>query len=106
MENLLFGLGIRQVGKKAAGILAARFLTMDALMAADTETLTAIRDIGEITAQSIAAFFAEEKNRELISHLKAFGPRMSTGPRRRSRKARSRARRSCWDRYADALYAQ
>ena len=46
LENLLFGLGIRQVGKKAAGILAARFLTMDALMAADTETLTAIRDIG------------------------------------------------------------
>lgn len=78
LENLLFGLGIRQVGKKAAGILAARFLTMDALMAADTETLTAIRDIGEITAQSIAAFFAEEKNRELISHLKAFGLRMST----------------------------
>ena len=80
-EKLTHGKGAGsnpEVGKKAAGILAARFLTMDALMAADTETLTAIRDIGEITAQSIAAFFAEEKNRELISHLKAFGLRMST----------------------------
>ena len=78
LENLLYGLGIRQVGKKAAGILAARFLTMDALMAADVETLQAIRDIGAITAESIVAFFAEEKNRELIDHLKAFGLRMSS----------------------------
>lgn len=63
LENLLFGLGIRQVGKKAARILAKHFLTMDALMEADEQQLTAIRDIGAITAQSIVAFFAEEKNR-------------------------------------------
>ncbi len=78
LENLLFGLGIRQVGKKAARILAKHFLTMDALMEADEQQLTAIRDIGAITAQSIVAFFAEEKNRALIDQLKDFGLCMSS----------------------------
>ena len=78
LEDLLFGLGIRQVGKKAARILAKRFLTMDALMRADEEELTKIRDIGAITAKSIVAFFAEEKNIRMIEQLKAFGLRMDS----------------------------
>ena len=73
LENLLFGLGIRQVGKKAAGILAARFLTMDALMAADTETLTAIRDIGEITARSVLEWMASPQSRHLMARLREAG---------------------------------
>lgn len=78
LEDLLFGLGIRQVGKKAARVLAQHFLHMDALMAAKEEELTAIRDIGEITAKSITAFFAEEENQALITQLKAFGLRMDS----------------------------
>lgn len=78
LEDLLFGLGIRQVGKKAARILAKQFLSMDALMAADEEQLTMIRDIGEITAKSIVAFFAEEKNQHMIDQLRSFGLRMDS----------------------------
>ena len=78
LEDLIYGLGIRQVGKKAAKVLAKHFLTMDALMAADRDAFVAIKDIGEITADSIAAFFREEKNMELIDHLKAFGLRMDS----------------------------
>lgn len=78
LEDLIYGLGIRQVGKKAAKVLAKRFLTMDALSMASHETLTAIKDIGEVTATSIVAFFHEPKNIELIAHLKAFGLRMDS----------------------------
>lgn len=78
LEDLLFGLGIRQVGKKAARLIAKHFITMDALMEADQEDLIKMKDIGEITALSILAFFKEEKNQHLIQHLKACGLRMDT----------------------------
>ena len=73
---LLFGLGIRQVGKKAAMILANHFGTMDELIQAGEEELTAIRDIGSITAKSIIAFFEDEKNIHLITTLKNVGCNM------------------------------
>lgn len=73
---LLFALGLRQVGKKAAMILADHFLSMDALMHADLEELTQLKDIGDITAQSVLAFFAEEKNVQMIQTLKDCGLRM------------------------------
>ena len=76
LEDLIYGLGIRQVGKKAAKVLAKHFLSMDALMAANEEELVAIKDIGQITAESITAFFHEPKNMELIAHLKGYGLRM------------------------------
>ena len=78
LEDLIYGLGIRQVGKKAARVLAKHFLSMDALMAANEEELVAIKDIGQITAESITAFFHEPKNMELIAHLKGYGLRMDT----------------------------
>lgn len=78
LEDLIYGLGIRQVGKKAAKVLAKYFLSMDAVMAADEEALVAIKDIGQITAESITAFFHEPKNMELIAHLKGYGLRMDT----------------------------
>ena len=78
LEDLIYGLGIRQVGKKAAKVLAKHFLSMDALMAANEEELGAIKDIGQITAESITAFFHEPKNMELIAHLKGYGLRMDT----------------------------
>lgn len=78
LEDLVYGLGIRQVGKKAAKVLAKHFLTMEKLMAASEEELVAIKDIGDITAQSIVAFFREPKNMELIDHLRGFGLRMDS----------------------------
>ena len=70
---LLYGLGIRQVGKKAAAILANYFGSMDALMKADVDTLVSINDIGPITAQSIVEFFKDESNQKLIQTLKEQG---------------------------------
>ena len=78
LEDLVYGLGIRQVCKKAAKVLAKHFLTMEKLMAASEEELVAIKDIGDITAQSIVAFFREPKNVELIDHLRGFGLRMDS----------------------------
>lgn len=78
LEDLVYGLGIRQVGKKAAKLLAKEYLLMDTLMQATEEELTDLRDIGAITAQSLCAFFAEAKNQALIAQLKSFGLCMST----------------------------
>lgn len=76
LANLLFGLGIQLVGKKAATILADHFLSMDNLMAASEEELSAIKFIGPITAQSIKAYFKEKENQELIDFLKREGLNM------------------------------
>ncbi|MBQ7890100.1 MAG: NAD-dependent DNA ligase LigA [Erysipelotrichaceae bacterium] len=76
LEKLLNGLGIRQVGDKAAKILANRFVTMDALMNASMDELQEIRDIGPITAQGILDFFHEEGNRQMIERLKEAGVNM------------------------------
>ncbi len=73
---LLFGLGIRQVGKKAAMTLADYFGDMENIMDASVEAFVSIRDIGEITAQSIVSFFQEEKNRHMVETLKACGLNM------------------------------
>ena len=73
LSRLLFAFGIRQVGQKAGQVLARQFGSLDALMAADVETLTAIPDIGGITAQSIVDWFRSEQSRHLIETLRAAG---------------------------------
>ena len=73
LSRLIYALGIRQVGEKAAKVLAKKIGTMDALMAADAEQLTQIRDIGAITAQSIVAWFESEQSRHMISRLRQAG---------------------------------
>lgn len=78
LEDLIFGLGIRQVGKKAAKILAKHFFTMEAFMATTLDELTSIKDIGDITAQSILDYFQVESNREMIFNLKELGCRMDS----------------------------
>lgn len=78
LEDLIYGLGIRQVGKKAAKVLAQSFLTMDAFMQASEEQLMTIKDIGMITARSIIAYFQEDKNQALIETLKKAGLNMTT----------------------------
>ncbi len=76
LERLINGLGIRQVGEKAAKVLAAHFRTMSAFMNASEEELASIRDIGPITAEYIRDFFSEEDNRSMIESLRILGVNM------------------------------
>ena len=71
LGRLLFGLGIPLIGQKAAKLLARHFGTIDALMAASREELTAIDEIGEKMADSILGWFASETNQQLIQQLKS-----------------------------------
>ncbi|WP_316570642.1 NAD-dependent DNA ligase LigA [Neobacillus sp. YIM B06451] len=83
LERLLFGLGIRHVGEKAARTLAQEFETMDRLASATESDLMCINEVGEKMASSIAAFFEQEEARELINELKAAGVNMEyLGPKR------------------------
>lgn len=76
LEKLLFGLGIRHVGAKAAKTLAQSFDTMDKLAAASKEDLLAINEIGDKMADSIVAFFEQEEAEELLKELHAVGVNM------------------------------
>jgi len=81
LEKLLFGLGIRHVGAKAAKTIAMEFKHMDELSKATKEGLTAINEIGEKMADSIVTFFEQEEVLELIDELKELGVNMDyTGP--------------------------
>jgi DNA ligase (NAD+) len=73
LSLLLFGLGIRHVGKSVAQLLARRFGSMDALMAADAETINAVPGIGSAIAEAVVHFFSEPRNRDLIERLRAAG---------------------------------
>jgi len=76
LSRLLFALGIRHVGAGAADLLARRFGTMDALMAATGEQIGEVRGIGPTIAAAVAAFFREQRNRALVERLAAAGLRM------------------------------
>ena len=77
LSRLIYAFGIRQVGQKAGKILAARFKNLDALQSATLEELTAVDDIGEITAQSILDWMASPQSRHLIERLKEAGVNMT-----------------------------
>lgn len=76
LERLLYALGIRQVGQKAGKMLAAHFGSFDALAAASEEELTAIDDVGGITAAYIRAWLESPQSQHLISRLKEAGVSM------------------------------
>lgn len=73
LGRLIYALGIRQVGAKAGKTLAAAFGTMDALMAAPLESLVAVPDVGEITAQNILDWFSQPQSQHLINRLREAG---------------------------------
>ncbi|MFC4618970.1 NAD-dependent DNA ligase LigA [Camelliibacillus cellulosilyticus] len=77
LERLLFGLGIRFIGEKAAKILAEHFRNMDALMRASKADLLSVDEIGEKMADSIRTFFENEDFLALIDELKDDGVNMS-----------------------------
>lgn len=73
VSRLIFALGIRQVGEKAAKVLAKTFGSLDALMQADIETLTQVRDVGAITADNIVSWFSNVQSKHMISRLRDAG---------------------------------
>jgi DNA ligase (NAD+) len=83
VDRLVYALGIRHVGEKAAKVLADHFGSLDALIAASEEALVGAEEIGPNTAATIRAYFSHAKNRELVEKLRAHGVRLEgrKGPR-------------------------
>ena len=73
LDRLIYALGIRNVGEKAAKVLASSFGDIDTLAKASKEELIAIPDFGEITADYVADYFSHAQSLALIEQLKAFG---------------------------------
>ena len=73
LSRLIYGLGIRHVGKYAAQILASKYNSIDELSKASVEELKKIHGLGDKTAEAIGTFFATEENIELIKKLKDIG---------------------------------
>ena len=84
LDRFIYALGIRHVGETTARDLARQYMSIDALMAADEESLLSVPDVGPVVAASVAHFFAEAHNREVIAQLLKAGvqpqaPEMPTG---------------------------
>lgn len=77
LSRLLYAFGIRQVGQKAAGLLARQFGSMDRLQEATREELCAIPDIGEITAESLCRWLESAQGQHLIARLREAGVNMT-----------------------------
>ena len=76
LDKLVFGLGIRNIGDKAAALLAEHFGSMDALRNASQEEISAIDGFGSVMAQSVVEFFAKEGTVDLLERLSAAGVNM------------------------------
>lgn len=75
LYRLIFGLGIRHIGEKAAKLIAKKYKTIDNLKKATVAELTEINDIGEIMAVSVTDFFKEPQNEAFLAKLEAAGVR-------------------------------
>ena len=73
LSRLIYALGIHQVGTKTGKVLASTFGCLDALMAASLEELTAVPDVGEVTASNIHNWFAQEQSCHMIRRLRDAG---------------------------------
>jgi len=73
LERVIYGLGIRFVGERTAQFLAEHFGSMDALITASEQELLEVNEVGPRIAESIAQFFREPRNRELIKQLREAG---------------------------------
>ena len=78
LSRLVYGLGIRHVGEKAAATLARHLRTMDAIFDAPIERLQTVPDIGPVVAASIHSFAEEPRNRELVRKLARAGVNMAS----------------------------
>ncbi|EHJ34579.1 NAD-dependent DNA ligase LigA [Lacticaseibacillus rhamnosus] len=83
VERLIFGLGIRHVGGKAARILAEHFGSLDELMAADQDQVAAIPNIGPTIAEAVVTYFKTDTVKKLVEQLRSAGVNLRyTGPTR------------------------
>ena len=73
LSRLIYALGIRQVGAKTGKVLAQHFGSMDALMQASAEELTEVPDVGAVTAENIASWFAQSQSRHMLEKLRQAG---------------------------------
>ncbi len=69
LDRLLMGLGIRQVGQHTARLLAAQFGSLQALMSATQDDFLGVHEVGPEISASLASFFSEERNRQVIGRL-------------------------------------
>lgn len=76
-ESVLFAIGIRNIGKTTAEVLARAFKTMDALMEASEVQLCQVDGIGEVVAQGVEEFFDTKDNRDFIERLREVGLQMA-----------------------------
>ena len=76
--HVINALGIRQVGIKAAKVLAKKYKTMEELSNASFESLALTDDVGEITANNIIEFFSQEQTKDIIERLKNLGVNMES----------------------------
>jgi DNA ligase (NAD+) len=84
LNRVLYGLGIRFVGERTAQLLAEEFGSMDALMSSSQEELERVNEVGPRVSQAIREFFNEEKNRQLIEHLREAGLTFTAEKRKKS----------------------
>ena len=73
LSRLIYALGIRQVGAKTGKVLAQHFGSMDALAGATVEELTCVSDVGAVTAENIASWFAQPQAKEMVEKLRTAG---------------------------------
>jgi DNA ligase (NAD+) len=85
--RLIYGLGIRHVGERAAQVVARAFGSMDALYAARIEQLQQTHEIGPVLAESVRTYLDEPRNRELIEKLRAAGVNMEVPADQRAQRA-------------------
>ncbi len=78
-EKVLYGLGIRFIGRGGAKLLAKNFKNIDNISKASFEELTAVREIGDKMAESVVAFFKNEISLNIIEKLKSAGVNLSVG---------------------------
>ncbi|HDN2513095.1 MULTISPECIES: NAD-dependent DNA ligase LigA [Providencia] len=69
LARFIYALGIREVGEATAANLAAHYATLDAVMAADEESLKTVQDIGHVVAKHVVNFFHEAHNQAVINDL-------------------------------------
>ncbi len=76
LYRLIFALGIRNIGEKAAKLLCAHFKSIEAIMNAEAEEISQIDGFGRVMAESVYTYFNLPKNKELIEHLRELGVKM------------------------------
>lgn len=76
LYRVLYALGIRHIGQKNAKLLCEAFLSIEKIMNADVEEISAIEGFGKIMAESVVEYFSQKKSRMLIEKLREFGVKM------------------------------